>query len=202
MALSRYAECNLMFGYVVDEARKLNPSLYRQLVSPVLRLPEEPDGVRWTKYIPVNVHKREMSPMSTPWGYALPRVAIEQMGRGEENCDRTQERILVALELVEEVILSSKTPVELVVRLAGAVVRADADAKMVLSHLLSREVLREENCLAMFFRIMEEMRGSAPHLYEVYKRLGAVERYKLGIINVSDRVVAVSQRGPSALSVG
>jgi len=183
MARQRYAECNFMYGVVKHSTtREPNSDLYQQLTSPVPRLPNEPDGQHPTHNVPES-HKDEMSPMSTPWGYALPRIVIEQMGRGKDNRERTQERILRALDIVDESVPHCKTPIELTVKLSEAVSRADADPKMVLYHLLSAEILHEENCPSMFRQIIAEIEKNAPVLSRTYSLMSKTERKKLGIVD-------------------
>ena len=53
--LKRYAECNFVFGLIVESARDLNPELYRQLTSPVPRLEGEKPGKEFkSELIPSN----------------------------------------------------------------------------------------------------------------------------------------------------
>ncbi|MCX6726648.1 MAG: hypothetical protein NTY75_02405, partial [Candidatus Shapirobacteria bacterium] len=98
----RYAECNLFFGLITDEAAGCNFPLYFNLLQPVDRLPEETADPNINKKNVPLTFWRQMSPLSTPWGYALPRVLIEQFGRGENNKDRTAERITKGLQILED----------------------------------------------------------------------------------------------------
>ncbi len=183
MALHRYAECNFMFGYIAEVAKKFNPSLYEQLIAPVVRLPNEPDGEHGFTYVP-ETHKDEMSPLSTPWGYGIPRVVIEQMGRGSNNSERSPKRMLRALKIIEAVVKRSKTPVELAVKLSEAVIKADADPRMVLYHLLSDGILHEENCPSIFQEMINRMTQSAPKLLQYYEAMTPEDRKTLGIVDM------------------
>jgi hypothetical protein len=185
MALQRYAECNFMFGYIAEVAKNLNPSLHEQLNSPVKRLPNEPDGEHGTKYVP-ETHKDVMSPLSTPWGYGIPRVVIEQMGRGPNNSQRTADRIQKALEIIDEVVPQCQTPIELAVKLSEAVVQKDAKAepRMVIYHLLSAGILHEENCPSIFQQMINEMTRSAPTLLGYYESMTTKERNLLGVVDM------------------
>ncbi len=124
-----------------------------------------------------------MSPLSTPWGYALPRVVIEEMGRGESNKNRTQKRILKSLGLIDRAVKTSKTPVELLVKMAEQVSKLDADPKAVLSHVLANGILIEEGCTTMFNDIKRKIHKSAPILGRTYSSLTSEERTKEGITN-------------------
>ncbi|MBU1327133.1 hypothetical protein KKB64_04685 [Patescibacteria group bacterium] len=182
LARGRYAECNFVFGLIADTARELNKPLYEKLTRPVTRLENEPDGDHGLEFVPGS-HLRQMSPMSTPIGYALPRVVIEQMGRGEKNINRTPERMHKALEVIEEVVKDSKTPIELTIRLSEEVSQMDADPKNVLYLLLSADILGEENCVTMFRDMVAEMRKSAPTLTRVYDEMSSAEKQDLGVVD-------------------
>lgn len=177
----RYAECNFVFGLIVNTARELNKPLYEELIRPVPRLADELDGILATRFIP-DSHLQEMSPLSTPMGYALPRVVIEQMGRGAE---RNQERTQKALNLIEDAVKTSVSPIELTIKLSEGVSKMDADSRKVLYHLFSAGILREENCASLFKAMIAEMRQSAPTLTKVYDAMSSQEKQELGVIDFS-----------------
>ena len=175
----RYAECNFVFGIIVETAKQENPSLYQELLKPVKRLENEPLGEYNHRNVPVSF-ENQMSPMSTPVGYALPRVAIEQMGTRKE---RNPERIQKALEAINTCVTSSTTPIELAINLSEMVANMDANPKTVLYHLLSKEILEEENCVSMFKEMIKELRRSAPTLSKIYDSMSSEERKSLGIVD-------------------
>ena len=179
LAKERYAECNFVFKIIVETAKQENPSLYQDLIKPVERLENEPLGEYNHKNVPVSF-ENQMSPMSTPAGYALPRVAIEQMGTRKE---RSPERIQKALEAIDITVRSSTTPIELVINLSEKVSTMDADPKTVLYHLLSKEILEEENCVSIFKEMIKELRKSAPTLSKVYDSMSTEEKKALGIVD-------------------
>ena len=182
LARRRYAECNVVYGLIVEAARKFNPNLYLDLTLSVSRQPNEPDGVHSQKLIPSS-HAEKMSPLSTPIGYALPRVIIEQMGRGENNKHRTDKRMLKALNIIDKMVKKAKNPTELVIMLADAFVREDADPKDVLYHLLPANILREENCPSLFHNLIETMEKLSPKLRNLYKSISSQDRQELGIVD-------------------
>jgi len=181
--LKRYAECNFVFGLVAEAARDINPKLHKLLTTPVPRLEDELPGRNFKSELIPESFAKEMSPLSTPWGYAIPRVIIEEMGRGKNNSDRTPERILRALNLVDKAVKSSETPIELLVNLSESVSKLDADPKAVLSHTLVSGILQEEGCKAMFNEIKQQIDKSAPTIRKVYNAMLSEERTKEGIIN-------------------
>jgi len=182
--LKRYAECNFVFGLIVESARDLNPKLYAQLITPTPRIKDEfPSEGRFNPNLIPSSFYNEMSPLSTPWGYALPRVVIEQMGRGKNNEERTQERILKALDIINEAVKTSKTPVCLLVKVAEAISRLDAKPRAVLAHTLSENILLEEGCKSIFKDIRREIEKSAPILAAEYASMTKAERKAEDIIN-------------------
>jgi hypothetical protein len=181
--LKRYAKCNFVFGLVVESAKDLNPKLHKLLTTSVPRLDNEFPGRFFnSEFIPETFDK-EMSPLSTPWGYAIPRVIIEEMGRGKNNSDRTQERLLRALNVIDVNVKSSETPIELLIKLSEHVLVFDADPKAVLSHVLASGIRKEEGCWAMFNEIKKQIDENAPTLKKVYDAMSPEERTKEGIIN-------------------
>jgi hypothetical protein len=192
MALARYAECNFWFGYIC-EAAKINPNLYKQLTSPTARREDEPDGQHSQDLVPRS-HVREMSPMSTPAGYALARILIEQKGRDpDQPKEETQKRLQKGLEILDDLIPKRQNPNELAVRLAGAVCQADAGPEAVLSHLLPEGILREENCQSLFDDLVLRLREAAPKLYGVYRNISRERRRGLGMADlriIEERVVS------------
>lgn len=181
--LKRYAECNFIFGLVTEAARDLNPELYKLLTTPVPRLENEMPGRSFKPDFIPESFGREMSPLSTPWGYAIPRVIIEEMGRGKGNSERTPKRILKAFSLIDKDVKSSKTPIELLINLSESVSRLDADPKVVLSHSLAEGLLKEEGCITIFNEIKQEINKHAPILRKIYNEMPSEEKSKEGIIN-------------------
>lgn len=166
----RYLSCDAWHEWaILEQSRISNPNLYRQLTTPVTRLlPDEPVGDYEPEAVPPS-HEYQMSPLSTPWGYALPRVLIEQFGR-DEAC--TGDRITSGLEMLVKVIADSNSPIELLSKLANIVTTTgQADPISVLSHILSPGILKEENCHTMFKEIASALRQNAPQLWETYKDL-------------------------------
>lgn len=165
----RYFSCNAWHEWaILGQSKRLNPELYDLLVTPVPRLPGEPVGVYEPKAVPPS-HKYQMSPLSTPWGYALSRVLIEQFGR-DENCSGA--RINEGLEILTEVIQMSQTPIELLANLAEIVTtRGQADPTEVLNHILAPGILNEENCRTMFREIVDMLKIKAPKLWSQYEKI-------------------------------
>ncbi|MBI3619837.1 hypothetical protein HY214_01690 [Candidatus Roizmanbacteria bacterium] len=174
----RYDDCNFVFKSVICAQAEAKPELYKLLTSPTPRLPDEPVGVYEPGAVPES-HIIEMSPLSTLWGYALPRVFIEHAGRDEE---RTAERYFHAIDLLGKAITMSSTPIELLANLAELVVCGDANPSAVLSHVLEPGVLVEENNRTMYREVIATLKKNAPSVWRHYLGLTEEEREQAGIL--------------------
>lgn len=187
-ARARYAECNTVFSIAVAEAAKVNPSLYWQIISPVPRLSSEPAGVFEEGRVSED-YNEFIPPMSAVTGYFLPRGIIEEMGRGTE---RTGERIIKAMDILNRELKRSRDQYELAARVANAVIYknlknpardGDADSVIVLQHLLPAGILEEQNTLTMYKKLFKQIQIHSPILATLYNQLGSIERQKSGIAN-------------------
>jgi hypothetical protein len=124
-------------------------------------------------------HFREMSPLSTLWGYALPRVFIEMAGR-EDN--RTPERYFQAIDILEETVKTSSSQVELLAKLSEAAYVSGINPKAILGHTLEPGILKEENCRTMYREVISSLKENAPNLWRYYESLSSDERDKAGIL--------------------
>lgn len=166
--IRRYAECNFWTGWIKKQTEKINPSLAEMLNKPVKR-PKNMTAGKYNKLYVPGSYEDEISPMSTIWGYALSRVLIEQFGRGDQ---RTQERVFKGLNIVDKVIKKSKTPAELLARLANEVVKADVKAEAVLGHVFAVE-MEAEGKLFLLKEMVKEIKTHAPNLWKKYLSLGS-----------------------------
>lgn len=170
-AEKRYAECNFIYTLVTDAASKHNLPLYFDLNQSLDRLPEEnPSQNILSENVPSSFWTK-MSPMSTPWGYAIPRVIVEQFGRGKNNFQRSQKRILSGLNLIETEVKRNNNPIELLIALAKGVSNLDAKAEPVITHIMSKDLLDEEGCKSIFKEISQVMERKAPKLWQKYQQM-------------------------------
>ncbi len=183
----RYGEVAFWFGQILDMAGKKNPKLLDRLMLSFPRYSGEPP----IKYEPESVpdsYEDEMGPMNTLWGYAIPRVLIEQFrGKGDapdDDMKSAQDRLARGLEILEEVVKGSVTPVDLMVNLSDRVCRADADPKAVLHHIMSQGKFEEENSRAMWELAAMVIKDQAPKLWAVYTSLTAEEKQTLDIYDI------------------
>ena len=181
--IERYLECNFVWGYILDVAEQLNPELYQQLSDPVLRKFDEPMGKHEQGRIPKS-HKTFMSPLSTLYGYALPRVFLEIAGRGKH---RTQERYLYAMEQLESAVKVSHKPTELLARLTNAAQSNEMTrvrAVKLLDHVLPAGIVKEENNVSQCREVVEMLETYAPAVFRTYKRLSPKKRKKLSLASI------------------
>jgi len=186
--IERQMDCNNEFNNILGLAKDLNPNLYHLLMQPVDRLADEPVGTYEPRYVTKD-HAIRMNPGSTPWGYALPRVKIEQMGRDEQ---RSEERTQKSNELTRKAILSSHTPIELLTTMAGLMVTSDyggegdADPIRVLEQTLSGTVLHEEGTKQIYRDITSSLKKKAPKLYTFYESMDTSTLRRADIIPQED----------------
>ena len=183
--IERQLECNKEWNNILRMTEELNPPLHELLIKPESRKPNELVG----EYNPRLVSKdygQIMPPGSTPGGYELARIRIEQMGRGDA---RTQQRMERADELTREAIQLSSTPVEFISNLASLVVtndfggKGDADAMAVLSQTLSETNRKEQGCTSIFREIAVELKGKSPKLWDYYISLDSEALQAADIVN-------------------
>ncbi len=178
--LNRYAQVNLWFGFIHRAAGEVKPGLEDQLMAPVARLSSEPAG----KYEPESVppsYRREMSPMSTLAGYALPRLFLEQLGTGQGlEREETNDRLMSGLAVLDEAIIEADTPLELLASLAeGLTTKAQTTPEQAFKHIFSQGWLDEHNARTMTEQFKDVMAYKAPTLWARYQALTADDKARL-----------------------
>ncbi len=175
--LERYASCNIVMEKLVFEtAERLNPKLLKMLTTPVPRLEGEPVGDFEEGAVPES-HLTEMSPGSTSYGYSLPRVIVAAIGRGNDGrLAIKHERLPAIADMVEHAIEVSKTPYELLARIAQGSVTIGADSTEVLGHIFAQGIIKEGNCVTQYKEIETELEKNAPTLWTIYSQMSASEK--------------------------
>lgn len=123
-----------------------------------------------------------MAPRATTWGYALPRVAIEQAGRLGQS--RDQKRFFKAMDILDASVINSSSPNELLALLAEKAIENDADPIAVLGHIFAKEIPEEHGSLRPLRKIAKKIEEKAPKLWRKYKRLSPGEKDKNNIVNL------------------
>jgi len=175
----RYAELNFWFGFIEREVTRLNPSLHESFTRPVRREATEPVG----KHEPENVpewHARNISPMGTLTGYALPRIFVEQLGTHKGiSREEIQDRLLRGLDVLEAAIPEAKTPAELLAITAEGLLHADCTPQEVMKHTFSAGWIEEHNAYRMMGNFKLMMNYRAPKLAETYNSLNEEVKSRL-----------------------
>ena len=164
----RAGETNFLFSLILDRAKKLNEPLYNQLAEPSRRLPGEP--------MPTGIYEpgtgprdndEYIYPMQGIFGYSPPRILSEIIGRREMGT--TPSLFVNAIELLDSVIVLSKTRSEFVARLTGKGFENGAGAIAMLSHLFPNGILTEQNCFTDYRDLEHDLRIQAPPVWRAYQ---------------------------------
>jgi hypothetical protein len=172
----RYDECNFVYNTVIRDAvfRAMEQGenkrdLYVQLFGLEDRAEDEPLGYAEPGRVP-ELATEVRPPLSRLVGYALPRVLIEQFGWGF-GVERNPERYLQGLDLLDRAVAQANTPEELLAILGNQVVRADAEAGIVIGHMLAPGIEDEQNNHAEFARVRAAIRKHSPTLRNLMNKL-------------------------------
>lgn len=167
----RYAQANRWFNIVLSETQRANPILFKELWTHIPRRLDlgETVGKHEPQSVP-QIHTRKMVPMASPFGFALSRVPIEYVGRGDEE---DGDKVSHAMDMIATHAARSKTPKELLAKVAEEVASPWTQDKSVavLRQCLSAVVSEEENCQSIFIEIAQEFRSTAPNLWGIYTEL-------------------------------
>jgi|GEM_PF-2000198 len=179
-ARDRYGEIVTMRKLILETTQKLNPKLYEQLTKPLVRNSNEPVGTHETDAVPAE-YINEMTANNTPWGYSLPRILLDQWGKGKL---RTQERALKGFTILEQSISTASTPLECMAILANKAVKAGADIDAVLKSTISKGKLDDDNVTTLYRELEKQVKTHAPMLWKRYQALTPDERTSRGIANI------------------
>lgn len=178
--INRYAECNLVGGYILDQAEKLNPALAAQLSKSTPRPNGEYPKVFDPQSVP-DTYKKTLSPGQTPVGYASSRVLIEQYGR-DPQWQIGDRRVSKGNKILELSLVTSSNPADFLATLANLVTKADANPVAVLGHIFAAE-FEEEGGLSLVRQLAVAVQAKSPHLWQTYLSIKSFEeQQKAGII--------------------
>jgi len=182
-AIKRYGEVIFARQMVLKTAEKHNPELHQALTVTLNRNFDEKVGVHEPTSVPES-HLLVINSNSTPWGFSLPRILLDQFGK--QKPDR-QERMQKGLEILETTVKEVHTPLEFVAVLAERMAAADADRDRVLRSTLSKGCLDEENTRQLYQDLRAELKQHAPTLWKRYTELDSQTREELGIATVPEK---------------
>ncbi len=176
--IQRYAECNLVGGWILEKAKELNPSLYELLHQSEKRPSAE---------IPFNFDPRAVPSEyihtvpegSVPVRYAAARVLIEQFGR-TPGWQIGSERVRKGFKILEDSLILSVSPQEFLGRLAEGVTNADADEDAVLSHMFAIES-EEEGNIFLLKKLVAAVQTYSPKLWRRYSGMSQEQKLEIGV---------------------
>ncbi len=164
----RAGETNNLFSLILDRAKKLNESLYKQLSELRERIPGEPlpEGIYEDGSGPSD-NDKYIYPMQGIFGYSASRVLSEIIGRREKGTALSL--FANAIELLDSVIEVSSAPSEFVARLTGRGFENGAGAIPMLSHLLPNGILTEQNSFTDYRDLAHDLSIHAPKVWSAYQ---------------------------------
>lgn len=171
--IDRYGEVSFWFGQLSSQLSEQNYALSLQLRLPIVRQASDKETITAfdEESIP-NDYFDFMQPLGTIYGYALPRVLIEQMrGAGDDSqtTEAVQDRLIKGMEAFDEITNDDCSDLyELTARFAEAAVLLDADPNKVLSHVLAPGWLEEHGATWMFTKMKKALEKNAPILWSSY----------------------------------
>lgn len=183
----RYAQVLAYYGWVVKEVKGVRPDIAKRIKGPLTRLPGEPLADFDPKWIPAENYTK-IPGTETPSGYALPRL-ITYYIYDSKTFGSPADRMVRALDYFNET-LRELRPHEkentLLVQFAEKLVtKGKADPKAILKNTISAGKLMQDSFFTYFYQIGQEMKQSAPILWDIYSHMSPAEKTVLRIANVA-----------------
>lgn len=170
--IDRYGEVSFWFSELTSILRKQNPELASKITQSVAR--HDGDRERMIAFDEPSIpddYFEQMRPLGTLYGYALPRVMIEEIRGNEESAqDNTavQDRLVAGIEAFKSVCHDATDPYELTARFSEALAQLDGNPKAILGHALPPGWLEEHGANWMFNDMREAVKKYAPTLWQDY----------------------------------
>lgn len=160
----RYDECDFVTGLIQERTRvQGNDSLSILLDQADLREPGEPLGLREPGRVPASA-EHYIPPLSKLVGFALSRILIEQLGWGF-GVKRDEARYWKGLDMLDEAVKVSRSPIELLARLAELIFQGqDVPADKLFGHMLEEGIEAEQNNHLEFARVRAAIQEYCPQL--------------------------------------
>jgi hypothetical protein len=175
--LERYATCNeVMEKLILERALVLNPDLLQSLIAPTPRALDEPAGIHEVAAVPEN-YLAEMNLGSMAYGYSIPRVIIEIMGRDATGrLEIDYEKLPTLVDGIEQAIRESHQPFELLAKLSALALNLGVHAKKLLSHMFSQVIIDEQSCISQYVQLEVALQQCAPAVWETYDQMSDEEK--------------------------
>lgn len=177
-ARNRYGEVIFTYQIILAEAEEHNPVLASLLKQRLQRKVDEPVGEHEPTSVPSS-HLTEISAPNTVWGWALPRILIEQFGKRGE---RTQARMIKGLQMLESAVKKATTPLDLMAILSESIVKANPPiTDSILKQTFSKGYLGEENTAEIYKDLLRQIKSHSPILYKRFNELSSEEKAQKGV---------------------
>lgn len=171
--IERYGEVSFWYGEMVWRLDEQNRDLFiKEMAWPIAR--RIGDKERITAFDEPSIpedHFAYMRPLGTLYGYALPRIMIEEIRGQEYSAQDTvsvQDRMIVGLEAFEHIASNASDMYELTAKFAEAIAQLDGDPEAILGHILAPGWLEEHGAVWMFNDMREAVKKYAPTLWQEY----------------------------------
>ncbi|MEI6850357.1 MAG: hypothetical protein WCK26_00135 [Candidatus Saccharibacteria bacterium] len=179
--LDRYIGINTWYKFINQEILKeCNPSLYDEFTKQIDRIEPVPSDGYEQQSVPKN-YVEAMAPINAIYGFSLPRMLIIQMEYDGKNQSDMQPRLFAGLQIIEDFAKISKTPMELMARVAEGFVGCGVDEPLILKQILSQGWMDEHGAQTMFKEAEGSIKEFAPILWDYYSHLSDDERTEQGL---------------------
>lgn len=180
--MRRYNETNQMFVWVSRTLQwDFQEKLHRELLKPYARV--NSPGIFEPESVPED-YRNYISPMSGVFGYAIPRILIDGTGqsyRGAGACFSDYKSRHFVTETIRFGERATSINQFLSYIADQTLLNGQISPELILSHILSAELLAEQNCPEVFDRVLEELKDSSPDLYRTYVNSSRFDRDQFGI---------------------
>ncbi len=179
----RYDNCDFVTKTLWEHVETIQgkSKLYKQLTTSKKRLWFEGAGLRAPDHTP-NVHRSEISPLSSLVGYALPRVFIEIAGLGEQ---RTADKYFRALDLFDQAVKKTNQPTKLLALFSESALKEGVNPRTLFSHILPEGVLREENNKGEYADVIYSLKNTE-FLWGVYEQFSIEDKKQAEILSFNE----------------
>lgn len=176
-SIYRYNECNRVSKKIWNIAQQVNPDLYAQLTQWKKRSHGEKVGKHEKSHVP-EIHLTELSPLSTPTGYALARIVICIMNALKKRRNDPDH----VWNVVQKYVGESPTPEELLACLSDYALKCDVSPVEVLGHVFAQGVMDEEKTDGRFYVLSLAMNAHTLELMRRYESMQFKDKRKEGIL--------------------
>ncbi len=176
----RYTQVNFWYGFIRREIDHYDKPLFEKFSKVTPRKEGESVGKYEPESVPEN-YTEIMTPINSLPGFSLSRMMMEQIEAGE-NRDERQQRLVTGLRVIERAIKKSKTPLELMARVAQGLAEDGVNYDKIIKLILGQGWMDEHNAKTMLGEGKDALKEFAPVMWEYYEKLTPEEREEKGLV--------------------